>query len=33
MCRFVVLVVVVDVYLIFDVLMLTAADEVDVNNS
>lgn len=29
----VVLVVVVDVYLIFDVLMLTAADEVDVNNS
>lgn len=30
---FVVLVVVVDVYLIFDVLMLTAADEVDVNNS
>lgn len=31
MCVFVV--VVVDVYLIFDVLMLTAADEVDVNNS
>lgn len=30
---FVVVVAVVDVYLIFDVLMLTAADEVDVNNS